>query len=242
MDVLNIEKQDAIWVLKMNRPEKHNALNTTLTQALLYALRDAGLAPDCRAVVLAGEGPSFCAGADTSEFRSLGEHQQGALARADLTMKVHQIFSTLEKPVVAAVHGNALGGGAGLAIACDMVVAETSTRFGYPELKHGICPAIVMANLTHQLGQKRTFELISTGRLLNGKEMEEWGLANHCGDGTNHVLQAALGIAQKWATYSTHAVSATKHLFYRCVDLGLMEGLECGHDTNVMMRRFPRNG
>ncbi|WP_345797467.1 enoyl-CoA hydratase/isomerase family protein [Castellaniella sp. MT123] len=241
MDELKIEQQDGIWLLKMNRPTRHNALNTALTQALLQALEDANQAASCRAVVLAGEGPSFCSGADTSEFRGFGEHPEGALARADLTMRVHQIFSTLAKPVVAAIHGNALGGGAGLAVACDMVIAESGTRFGYPELKHGICPAIVMANLTRQLGQKHAFELVSTGRLLSGREMESWGLANSCLDGEAQVLQAALDVARKWASYSRHAVGATKRLFYRCVDLSLTEGLECGRDTNVMMRTFPRD-
>lgn len=240
MDELTIEQQDAVWILTMNRPAKHNALNTALTQALLQALEDANQAADCRAVVLAGAGPSFCAGADTSEFRGFGEHQEGALARADLTMKVHRIFSTLSKPVVAAVHGNALGGGAGLAIACDAVIAESGTKFGYPELKHGICPAIVMANLTRQLGPKRAFELVSTGRLLDGGEMAAWGLANSCRDGNEHVLQAALDVARTWAAYSRHAVAATKRLFYRCVDLDLQAGLECGRDTNVMMRTFSR--
>lgn len=240
MDELKIERQGSVWILKMNRPGRHNALNTALTQALLRALQDANQAADCRAVILTGEGPSFCSGADTSEFQGLGEHQQEALARADLTLKSHQIFSALAKPVVAAVHGNALGGGAGLAVACDMLIAESGTKFGYPELKHGICPAIVMANLTHQLGHKRAFELVSTGRLLNGGEMEDWGLANDCRDGKEQVLQAAMDVAQKWAAYSRHAVSATKRLFYRCADLGLMDGLECGRDTNVMMRTFPR--
>ncbi|CAM3652525.1 enoyl-CoA hydratase/isomerase family protein [Castellaniella denitrificans] len=241
MDELNIEKQDGVWVLKMNRPTKHNALNTALTQQLLQTLQDADATSECRAIVLTGTGPSFCAGADTSEFRGFQDDRGGALRRADLTTSVHKSFSRLAKPVVAAVHGNALGGGAGLAIACDMVIAESSTRFGYPELKHGICPAIVMANLTRQLAPKKAFELVSTGRLLNGQDMVDWGLANQCATGRDQVLQLALDVAAQWAAYSVYAVSATKRLFHRCADLGLMEGLACGHDTNVMMRSFPRD-
>jgi enoyl-CoA hydratase/carnithine racemase len=154
MTQLLIEDRGAVRILIMNRPDKHNALNTELTQRLLDALRSAESDSSINAVVLTGAGKSFCAGADTTEFSSLVPEDPSAVTRrADLTTSLHLIFSQMSKPVISAVRGNALGGGAGLAIACDMVVMADTVRFGYPELKHGIVAAVVLANLVRQLGK-----------------------------------------------------------------------------------------
>ena len=123
MTCLLVEDRDGVRILTMNRPEKHNALDTELTTRLLQALRDADTDGAVRSVVLTGSGKSFCAGADTSEFDALAPHDPSAVTqRADLTTALHAAFSRISKPVVAAVRGNALGGGAGLALACDMTV------------------------------------------------------------------------------------------------------------------------
>ncbi|MET0856443.1 MAG: enoyl-CoA hydratase/isomerase family protein [Telluria sp.] len=169
MTCLLVEDRDGVRILTMNRPEKHNALNTDLTTRLLHALRDADTDAAVRSVVLTGSGKSFCAGADTSEFDALVPDDPSAVnQRADLTTALHAAFSRISKPVVAAVRGNALGGGAGLALACDMTVMADDVRFGYPELKHGILPAIVMSNLVRQLGRKDAFELVALGETLDG--------------------------------------------------------------------------
>ncbi|WP_233233169.1 enoyl-CoA hydratase/isomerase family protein [Bordetella sp. LUAb4] len=237
MDVLRIETQDAVRILTLQRPERHNALNTALTSGLLQAVRDADSDQDCRAIVLSGSGKSFCAGADTTEFAGFGQDAEQARARGALTAELHAVFATLSKPVVAAVWGNALGGGAGLALSCDMVVAAQATRLGYPEITHGICPAIVMANLTRNLGPKRAFELVSTGRVLNGAELYQWGLANASADTPEATLSAAFDIGRRWATYAPYALSSTKQLFYRTLDLTFPEGLAAGRELNIAMRR-----
>ncbi|ALM84284.1 enoyl-CoA hydratase/isomerase family protein [Bordetella sp. N] len=237
MDVLKIETQDAVRILTLQRPERHNALDTELTSRLLQALRDADRDESCRAIVLAGSGKSFCAGADTTEFKGFGQDAEQAQVRATLTADLHAMFPSLGKPVVAAVWGNALGGGAGLALACDMIVAAQATRLGYPEITHGICPAIVMANLTRNLGPKRAFELVSTGRVLNGTELCEWGLANASAETPDTALAAALDIGRRWATYAPFALSSTRQLFYRTLDLSFPEGLAAGRELNVAMRR-----
>ena len=133
MPELIVENRDAVRLLRLNRPEKHNALNTALTTALLDALSQAERDSTVRAVVLTGNGKSLCAGADTTEFSGLTmEQPEAVLARADLTSDLHLVFSRMTKPVVGAVHGNALGGGAGLALACDLTVMAEDVRFGYP--------------------------------------------------------------------------------------------------------------
>src|SRR5688500_15657877 len=137
----------------MNRPEIRNALNAELTQALLDGLRAADTDDSVGCVVLTGAGQGFCAGADLSEFKDL----QQALAaenRAELTMRLHLTFSRISRPVVSAMNGHAMRGGAGLAIAADMAVMAEGAKLGYPEPKHGIVAAIVMANLVRQVGRK----------------------------------------------------------------------------------------
>lgn len=241
MAVLEIENPAAgVRLLRMNRPEKHNALNSDLTEALLRALQEAGTDDDCRAIVLTGAGKSFCAGADTSEFAGLSDADGTlALARADLTTRLHAVFNETDRPIIAAVRGNALGGGAGLMLACDMVVAAEDMRFGYPELRHGIVPAVVMANLVRQLGRKTAFALVATGRLLDGREAAELGLANES-VGADAVTDRALEIATGLAAWSPVALRTTKRLFYRVADLPLAAALQVGRDTNIVMRGFQR--
>jgi enoyl-CoA hydratase/carnithine racemase len=235
---LTIENHGAVRVLTMNRPEKHNALNTALTRQLLDALLEADASDSVNAVVLTGAGRSFCAGADTTEFSALvPEDPMAVNRRADLTTTLHLTFSQMSKPVIAAVRGNALGGGAGLALACDMTVMAQDVRFGYPELRHGIVAAVVLANLVRQLGRKAAFELVAMAEPIDGHKALELGLANRCVD-KEQVLEVALELAGRLAQWSPMAMATTKRTFHRACDLPLAQALDVGRDANVMMRGF----
>jgi len=235
---LLITDHGAVRTLTMHRPKQHNALNTALTQALRNGLREADADPGVRAVVLTGAGKSFCAGADITEFSALTpEDPQTVQARADLTAALHLAFSHLDTPVVAAVHGNALGGGAGLALACDLVVMADNARFGYPELKHGIVAAIVLANLVRQLGKKQAFALVSMAEPIDGHAAQALGLVNRVTPEAD-VFDAAHHIATTLAAWDPLAMATTKRTFYRASDLTLAAALDVGRDANVMMRGF----
>ncbi|OWT62061.1 enoyl-CoA hydratase/isomerase family protein [Candidimonas nitroreducens] len=240
MSTLLTQIHGAVLQISLNRPEKHNALNTDLTQRLLDSLEVAKHDPEVRAIVLHGKGKSFCAGADTGEFKSFApDTGNAAVDRADLTTALHLAFSRTAKPVIAAVHGNALGGGAGLALACDMVVMAEDVRFGYPELKHGIVAAVVLANLVRQAGLKHAFELVSMAEPIDGHRALALGLANRvCPAG--EVLDQALALAGKLAAWSPAAMATTKRTFYRAADLSLEAALAVGRDANVMMRGFDK--
>ena len=237
-DCVIVENRDAVRIVRMNRPDKLNALNTALTQALLDALTAAEEDEAVRAVVLAGEGRGFCAGADLAEFKDLTpEHQHRVLARADLTCRLQSKLQGMRKPVVSAVQGAAIGGGAGLAIGCDMMVAGADLKFGYPEVKHNIVPALVMTGLQRQLGVKAAFEMISLGRLIGAAEAQALGLANRV-VATEAVIDAALEIADQWAKANPMAMAATKALFYRVADLPFDAAMAAGRDVNALMRSF----
>jgi enoyl-CoA hydratase/carnithine racemase len=238
--VLVTEDRAAVRILRLNRPAKLNALDTALTRALHDALRAAGEDEAVRAIVLTGAGRAFCAGADLTEFADLTpEHQDAVLRRADLTSRTQMLLQQLAKPIVSVVRGAALGGGAGLAIGCDMMVAASDLRFGYPEVRHSIVPAIVMTGLQRQLPRKVAFELISTGRMLSAREVHELGLANRVVE-PEDALEAGLEIASAWAAASPAALAATKGLFYRVADLGYEEAMRAGRDVNALMRGFAR--
>ena len=130
-----------------------------------------------------------------------------------------------------------MGGGAGLAIGCDMMVAGTDLKFGYPEVKHGIVPALVMTGLQRQLGRKIAFELISLGRTLGAEEVLALGLANRVA-APDAVLDTAFGIAEAWAAASPVAMAAAKALFYRVADLPYDAAMAAGRDVNALMRGF----
>jgi len=237
---LLVENRGAVRILTMNRPEKRNALNSELTQGLLEALRAADADESVGCVVLTGAGQGFCAGADLSEFKDL---QQAVAAenRAELTMQLHLVFSKIRVPVVTAINGHAMGGGAGLAIAGDLAVMADGAKLGYPEPKHGIVAAIVMANLVRQVGRKAAFELVALGEPVDAQRALQLGMVNRVVT-LSEVMTESIALAEKLAAVKRPAMAETKRLFHEVADLPLAAALERGRDTNKRMRNFQQLG
>ena len=240
MKEILVDNKSQIRILTLNRPEKRNALNSALTQGLLEALRAADADESVRAVVLTGAGQGFCAGADLSEFKDL-QDAVAAEGRAELTMQLHLVFSRMKKPVVTAINGHAMGGGAGLAIAADLAVMARSARLGYPEAKHGIVAAIVMANLVRQVGRKAAFELVALAEPIDAQRALDLGLINRISP-EGKALEEAVALAETLAAVKPAAMEATKRLFHEVADLALAPALERGRDTNRRMRNFQKLG
>lgn len=240
MSPLLSEDRGRVRVLTMNRPEKRNALNTELTRALLDGLRAADAAETVACVVLTGAGQGFCAGADLAEFKDLVPEKRHLVEeRAELTMQLHLAFSKMAKPVVCAINGAAMGGGAGLAIAGDMAVMAEGAKLGYPEARHGIVAAIVMANLVRQVGRKHAFELVSLGDPIDAAKALALGMVNRVVPDAE-VLSEALGMAERLCELKPQAIQATKQLFHEIADLPLEEALRRGREANKRMRAFKK--
>jgi enoyl-CoA hydratase/carnithine racemase len=237
---LLVEDKGAVRILTLNRPEKRNALDTALSRELLEALRTADADDAVRCVVLTGAGAAFCAGADLSEFKGLSD-PKAAETRAELTMNLHLIFSKMITPVVTAINGAAMGGGAGLAIAGDLAVMAESAKLGYPEAKHGIVAAIVMANLVRQVGRKAAFELVALAEPIGAARALELGMVNRVAP-SSKLMKEALSLAEKLAAVARPAMAQTKKLFHEVVDLALPQALERGRDVNKRMRNFEKLG
>ena len=241
MAELLVDNDGAVRILTLNRPEKRNALNMALSQALLDGLREADRTDSVRAMVLTGAGPGFCAGADLSEFAVLTPDNKALVERrAELTMELQGAFMKLSKPVVAAVNGAAMGGGAGLAIGADIAVMSETAKIGYPEVKHGIVAAVVMANLVRQIGRKAAFELVGTGEPVDAARALSLGLVNRV-VAPDKLMETALQFAKTLAAVAPQSMAATKSLFYRAADLPFEEALEAGRDINQRMRSFSKD-
>jgi enoyl-CoA hydratase/carnithine racemase len=235
---LLVEDRGAVRILTMNRPEKRNALNSELTEGLLAALHAADRDAAVRAVVLTGAGPGFCAGADLSELKHVHD-PEAAERRAELAMQLHRVFPKMSKPVVSAINGAAMGAGAGLAIAADLAVMAEGAKLGYPEAKHGIVAAIVMANLVRQVGRKAAFELVALAEPIGAARALELGMVNRVAK-QEDLLPVAVSLAEKLAAFARPAMAATKRLFHELADLPLEAALERGRNINQSMRNFEK--
>jgi methylglutaconyl-CoA hydratase len=235
-DPLIVSLEGGVLTLTLNRPEKRNALNTELIDRLHQALERADLDDGVRVALLRGAGKDFCAGADLEELlasseRSLAENEAAALRLGTLFTRIR----ALPKPVVALVHGRALAGGAGLASACDVVLATTAAQFGYPEIQRGFAPAMVLALLRRMVGEKVALDLALTGRILMATEAQAVGLISRVivERDTEREVQA---ITSSLARLSPSALALTKQLVYQLDGMSFDEGLELGARVNAVAR------
>ncbi len=201
-----------VRTIKLNRPERRNAMTAEMQEELIAAFTEAGVAESCRVVVLAGAGEAFCAGLDLARLHDAGvqnaeEHRVDAARLARLFRTLYE----LERPTIAAVHGAAVAGGAGLATICDFTLAVPAAKFGYTEVRIGFVPALVSAFLVLELGEKRARDLLLTGRLINATEAFRLGLVSEVveADGLEgRVLELAATLAKN----SPDAMGMTKRL------------------------------
>ena len=227
---------NAVARITLNRPEKRNALNEALIAGIKEALRKASGDEQVRVIVISGAGKDFCSGADLSALQkiagaSVSDNSEDARSLLELFLLIRQI----QVPVVAAVTGRALAGGCGLASACDLVLAASSARFGYPEVKIGFVPAMVMAILKRNVSEKRAFELITRGEEISAQQAKEFGLINQVfGDET--FADEVNAYVRKFESMSKQAISLTKTLLYQIDGLAFNEALETGADVNVIAR------
>jgi len=239
-DVLLTETRGAVRLLTLNRPAKLNALNADLVHALTDALRAAQDDDAVSVIILAGAGRAFCAGADTSVPRPLtAENRRNLIRHGDRNIALTKLLGRTDKPIIAAVHGYALGAGCGLAFGSDMVVAAESARFGYPELKAGMAATTVTAHAAHLLPRKVAFELLTLCENLLPQRAYELGLVNRVVP-DDRLMDEAIAIAEKLAGWNPEFLAQTKRTFQRAASLGPEAALEMARDVAVMMGRFPK--
>jgi enoyl-CoA hydratase/carnithine racemase len=195
---IKVERAGGVETIILSNPTRRNAIGPQMASELLWALEDARAADDVRSIVLTGDGKAFCVGGDFSGAASVSElPHKGDFA--DLLLALYRS----EKPVVARVNGDALGGGLGLATACTFAVASSSARLGTPEIDVGLFPMMIMAVLRRRIPRRRLAEMMLFGEKLDAEEAARIGLVNRAVDAGQ--LDAAVkaitdAIASKSAT------------------------------------------
>ncbi|HUA17763.1 MAG TPA: enoyl-CoA hydratase/isomerase family protein [Bryobacteraceae bacterium] len=231
--------QDGVARITLNRPEKRNALIPALISGLRDALADSSRDASVRVVVLRGAGKDFCSGMDLRAFHEgLGGD---ALQYREEARRMAVLFLEMRhhpRPIVAAVHGRALGGGCGIATAADLLVASHSAQFGYPEVNVGFVPAMVMAILRRAVTEKRAFEMIVSGESLTAQTACDHGMVNRVFADQTFDLDVDAYVA-RLAAKSATAITLAKQLFYRTDAVGFEAAVEAGADTNAIARTTP---
>ena len=208
MPVVLIEKQSPqITVVTLNRPERRNALTLELLSQLCAAIKVASEEPQNRVIILRGAGAAFCTGLDLKEAAD----QTKAHATAEMVANSLIAVSQTHLVTIAAVHGAAVAGGAGIMSACDFVVAAERTRIGYPEVRRGLVAGLVMTFLRRQVSERNMRELLLGSELIYAERAKEIGLVNRV-VAQNDLMPEALKFAASVLQGAPGAVAQTKRL------------------------------
>jgi enoyl-CoA hydratase len=243
-ETIIVETRGRLGVIKLNRPQALNALNSALMRELAQAVDDFEADAGIGCMVLTGSDKAFAAGADIKE---MADKDFADVFLNDFAADWHRVAHA-RKPVVAAVAGFALGGGCELVLQCDVVIAADNAKFGQPEIKLGIIPGIGgTQRLTRAVGKAKAMDLILTGRMMDAAEAERSGLAARVVP-LPSLMDEAIKVAETIASMSLPAVLAAKEAVNRAFETSQAEGIAferrifhslfATHDRSEGMRAF----
>jgi cyclohex-1-ene-1-carboxyl-CoA hydratase len=231
--VVHVERRGRVGLIVLNRPEALNALDDALMDALGDALRAFDADVDIGAIVIAGGERAFAAGADIA---AMVDWTRADVERDAFITRNWETVTRVSKPVLAAVSGFAMGGGCELALACDIVVAGRSARFGLPEIKLAMLPgAGGTQRLPRAIGKAKAMDLCLSARVLDADEADRYGLVSRVVD-DERVLEETLALATRIAGFSLPALVAIKASVNRAHETALAEGIR--HERRALYERF----
>jgi len=230
-----VEESESIRTITLNRPERRNAMTPEMQTELISALEDAA-SSSCRVLVLAGAGEAFCSGLDLSALQAMQE-KSAAEHRVDAERITRLFLSLYELPVptIAAVHGAAVAGGAGLAFLCDFTLATPAAKFGFTEVRIGFVPALVSAFLALQIADKRSRDLLLTGRFFDAEEAYRLGLVNEIVV-PEELTQRVQALADLLMANSPESLKATKLLMVQQNKAWLEAAVAAALEANALSR------
>lgn len=232
---LRTHAEEGILTITLNRPERRNALNPTMIHELTEALEAAGESHH-EVIILTGAGSAFCAGLDLDHLETMtAKTRDQHRADSENIARVLRTLHNVQKPTIAAVNGAALAGGMGLATICDFTLAVPEAKFGYTEVKIGFIPAIVSSFLLRQIGDKRTRDLLLTGRLIKAEEAHDLGLVTRIVN-EQDLMREARDLAQNLLKNSPEALHATKRLLNYYANHHLDAEIEAAVSANAEAR------
>ncbi len=228
--------QRGVAHIALNRPEKRNALDDELIAGVRRALADSANDDAVRLVLVTGTGKDFCSGADLAALQRLTD--AGVMENVADARRLGDLFLEMRRhprPIVAAVRGRALAGGCGVATAADIILAAESAEFGYPEIKIGFVPAMVMAILRRSISERRAFELLATGEIIPARTALEIGMINRVYADSAFDAEVE-SYAMQLAARSSSALALTKSLLYQIDAISFEAALSAGVQTNALAR------
>jgi len=226
---------NGVKTITLNRPDKRNALCPLLIEELTQAIQEAETC-DCGVVILTGEGSAFCAGLDMEHLATIRAHTPEENRQDSENMaRVLRTLYDFPKPVIAAVNGHAIAGGMSLATIPDFTLAVPEAKFGYTEVKVGFVPALAASFLLRQVGEKRTREILLSGRLMKAHEALEFGLVTQIVN-AEELMQTAHALAQCLLMNSPQAMDQIKRLLAMHSRRRLDDELEDAIQVNAEQR------
>jgi len=229
------ESANGVKTITLNRPDKRNALNPALIAELTHALHEAETC-DCGVVILTGAGPAFCSGLDMEHLETThaSTPEENRRDSENMALVLRTLYD-FPKPVIAAVNGPAIAGGMALATIPDFTLAAPEAKFGYTEVRVGFVPAIVASFLIRQVGERRTRELLLSGRILKPQEAMQLGLVTQIVDQVD-LMATANALAQTLLLNSPQAMQAVKRLLSKHAKRRLDEEIEDAIEVNASQR------
>lgn len=233
--MIKFEKQNGIAVIKLNRPEKRNALHPILINEFSEKLNEIEHDDNLKILILTGQGNSFCAGADLDYLNQLRkfsavDNEKDIRSIAELLLHLYHF----PKPTIAAVNGPAVAGGCGLATVCDFIVAdELNAKFGYTEVKIGFIPAVVSIFLIRKIGEGRTKQLLLSGELIDSWKAYEIGLVNHI---SKKPLEESFNLANRLLENSSSSMEMIKKMINSISMMNVDEAVSYCIGLNVISR------
>jgi enoyl-CoA hydratase len=221
-ETIVVEIEDHIALIKLNRPDALNALNTDLLGEVCTALEEADANEKVRCIILTGSDKAFAAGADIKE---MSEMSFVDVFTSNLFAEATDRIGRIRKPIIAAVSGYALGGGCELAMACDFIIAADSAKFGQPEINLGVIAGMGgTQRLTQAVGKSKSMDMNLTGRFMPAEEAERAGLVSRVVP-AKKLMEEAMAAAQKIAEKSMLTTMAVKEAVNRSFEVPLSEGI-----------------
>ncbi|MGA8037629.1 MAG: enoyl-CoA hydratase-related protein [Candidatus Acidiferrales bacterium] len=226
----------SVATITMNRPEKRNAISTQMIEDILEALNLANNDPFVRVLILTGAGKAFCAGVDLDALNTIAKQSpEENLGDSRLIARLFHRLYSFPKPVIAAVNGAAIAGGCGFATFTDITLAVPEAKFGYTEVRIGFIPALVSVMLRRQIGEKRSRELLLTGRTFDATEGYRLGLVTEIVQ-PEDLMERANEYAKTFLAASPTSLEHTKRLLLHYDDEEIREEIELAIQANAKIR------
>ena len=211
-NTIRYEKKDQVGYITFNRPEIHNAFNSTVIEEMLHLFGELSQDDDLRLVVLTGEGKSFCAGADLNWMRSVIDQSfEENLAESNKLADLFYTIYSFKRPIIGRINGAAIGGGTGFVAVCDIAIAARSAKFSFSEVKIGVVPACIGPYVIKKMGEGKARELFITGERMKADRAFEVGLVNKVVDDDQLDAEVA-GLVKFVLSSGPEAVAMAKKL------------------------------